>query len=221
LGPHFGRSRAELVRGAVAGAILTALLGLAVVAFAGCGGPGPVAAIEEPISLGDADWLCAPSSWNPLSDVRQWPEHGWCRWTPAAQTTTFPPNVGWCTSTPPTIGQADIYDGDNYTGQCARISILAGPGDLVMDWRYVAVNGWDTIRRVGKSMTLTWTKIHSFRLGPYVNLVSYSGPIPTGVYNYPSFGIGRSPIGQGIPSFAYLGLDPNFEMASIEIWVSP
>lgn len=130
---------------------------LAVLLF-GCGtGLEPTG--EAHGALVPSPYLCAPLTWNP--SAHPFPAVGWCNWQPdAAQDAgNTPPSVHACGARGPQWGEAYLYSGPAWTGECATAWTYGGTSRLVADYAFVELNGWWAWAN-GQ-----WTQIRSMRVG--------------------------------------------------------
>jgi hypothetical protein len=102
-----------------------------------CGEPQPDEKnVSESSQAVSNPYQCV-NGYDPIA--QPWPTHGWCTFQPNPSIGPPPPGVGPCDlNVPPFAGQVDLYTGDNFTGQCARIT-----GPAFNDWTQFALNGWN------------------------------------------------------------------------------
>jgi len=163
--PRFGRSRAEMVRGAVAGAILTALLGLALVAFAGCS-----AEPEPETATAASAFTCVRRGFSGSCSI--W----WPGLIPASPTQPIAPTSCW-DATMPADGYVKVFTGQSFGGLC---NLLApGTYGTLGDWHHAADTG-DGIPEV---------RVRSMILGSRVSVAVYSDPGFSGLLDFWTFAL--------------------------------
>lgn len=100
--------------------------------LAACGGPPEeVETTHQAVNEGQ---VCG-GTYDPFGTGQGWPTRGWCQWMQGPHGTNSPA----CVSGGPAAGEIYLLNGPvaSYT-KCARI-----PADSVLDFRYLAFNGWD------------------------------------------------------------------------------